>query len=106
MARRSGEYLTPVQWLAEHGTWPDGPFLESSPLAVEYAAHWAEALAEALQGVNRSHLCSAIQIKRDTLYDILGGRTWADTITLIKLETHLDVSLWPAATRRAIRTND
>lgn len=96
MPRRSQLYLTPAAWLAPGGVWPDGPWAQDAPPAVAYAAHWAKGLQAALVGINKSALCSAIDIKRDTLYDILNGTTWADTVTLVKLENELGVTLWPA----------
>ena len=93
--RRSRLYLTPAEWVAPGGSWPVGPFLDDSPHAVAYAAHWATVLADALDGANKTAVCAAVEIKRDTLYEILNGNTWADTITLIKLETELSVTLWP-----------
>jgi hypothetical protein len=36
-----------------------------------------------------------VEIKRDTLYEVLNGNTGADMSTLIKLETELSVTLWP-----------
>lgn len=102
--RRSRSFLTPAAWLADGGTWPDGPFSDDAPTAVLYAAHWSRTLAGALAGVNKSALCSIAEIKRDTLYEILNGTTWADTITLVKLESALGVGLWPPAPLSRDRT--
>lgn len=94
--RRSSAYLTPAAWLSEAGVWPEGPFVDDAPAAVGYAAAWARNLEAALVGINKSDLCRRVGLKRDTLYDILNGATWADTVTLVKLEVELGVTLWPA----------
>jgi hypothetical protein len=93
--RRSRSYLTPAAWVADGGAWPDGPFSAEAPAVVAYAVHWARTLDAALEGVNRSRLCETIEIRRDTLYDLLNGGTWGDTITLMKLERELGITLWP-----------
>ena len=46
-------------------------------------------------------MAAAAQIDRSTIYDILAGRSWPDTVTLAKLERHLNLGLWPTHPRPA-----
>lgn len=94
MPRRSREYRTPRDWLAE-GEWPDGTFLEDAPTAVAYAVEIARRLDDSLQGRSKAELARQAGIERTTLYDVLSGRTWPDAVTLAKLEEALKARLWP-----------
>lgn len=94
MPRRSSSYRQPVDWLVD-GTWPDGEFDAEAPPALAHAVAIANALASALDGLNKSSVCAEANIERSTLYDLLGGKSWADTITLANLERTLGVTLWP-----------
>ena len=95
MPRRSALYRTPNAWVSEGGAWPAGPFVADAPPPVRYAAFIAAALADALDGRARAEVARAAGLERSTLYDLLNGSTWADTITLAKLEIVLSASLWP-----------
>ncbi len=35
------------------------------------------------------------RLARSTVQDLLAGRTWADLVTLAKLEEVVDAGLWP-----------
>lgn len=94
MPRRSSSYRVPCEWLVE-GTWPDGKFAADTPAAVAHAVAIARALSEALRGENKSQIAARAEIERSTLYDILAGKSWPDTVTLAKLERELSLTLWP-----------
>jgi hypothetical protein len=93
--RRSSAYRAPQDWLVS-GTWPDGSFDPETPVAVAHAVAISVALTAALQGRNKSDVAKAAQIERSTLYDMLNGTTWPDTVTLANLEAILEVTLWPS----------
>jgi hypothetical protein len=94
MPRRSNSYRVPCEWLAT-GSWPDGTFEAETPDAVAHAVAIARALREALGDRNKSDLAGRAGIERSTLYDILAGKSWPDTVTLANLERELSTSLWP-----------
>jgi ribosome-binding protein aMBF1 (putative translation factor) len=94
MPRRTTQYGPPCDWIAE-GSWPDGTFRADAPDAVAHAVAIAVALAAALEGRNKKEVAEKSEIKRSTLYDIMAGKTWPDTLTLAKLEKYLQTSLWP-----------
>lgn len=100
--RRSSAYRVPNQWLQDGG-WPEGTFSPDAPDAVAHAVAIAVALALALEGKNKSEVAAAAQIERSTLYDILTGKSWPDTVTLAKLEAHLGQSLWPSTPAPPLR---
>ncbi|SDS83512.1 Helix-turn-helix [Nocardioides scoriae] len=102
MPRRSSLYRVPNQWLSA-GTWPRGTFTADAPDAVAHAVAIAMALAAALEGRNKSEVAAAAEIERSTLYDILAGKSWPDTVTLAKLEAHLGQTLWPATPAPPLR---
>lgn len=94
MPRRSSQYRVPRDWLTS-GTWPNGTFAADSPEVVAHAVAIANALEDALGKANRSQVCANAGIQRSTLYDILAGRSWPDTVTLARLELELNKTLWP-----------
>lgn len=77
------------------GSWPTGRFDPEAPDAVAHAVAVAVALEAALTGRNKSEVAELADIRRSTLYDLLAGNTWADMVTLAKLETCLETALWP-----------
>lgn len=94
MPRRSQEYRTPREWLAD-GEWPEGTFVEDAPTAVAYAVAISRTLQERLEGRSKAELARRAGIERTTLYDVLSGRSWPDAVTLAKLEEALQTRLWP-----------
>lgn len=92
--RRTFGSRPPKEWIVD-GSWPDGEFDAEAPDAVAHAVAVAVSLAAALEGRNKSEVAEAADIRRSTLYDILAGNTWADMVTLAKLEACLDAPLWP-----------
>jgi DNA-binding phage protein len=100
--RRSSAYGAPREWLRE-GSWPDGTFSADTPEPVAHAVAIAVALDAALRGRNKSEVATGAGIERSTLYDILSGNAWPDTLTLAKLESHLGVTLWPDSPSPALR---
>ena len=95
MPRRSRLYRAPRDWVVD-GQWPHGPFAADAPDVVAHAAEVATALQQALTGRNKTQVAREADVERTTLYDILNGRSWIDTVTLAKLELYLDLPLWPA----------
>lgn len=91
------ERRTPLSWVVDDGVWPDGPYFANTPVEVVYAAGIAVNLAAALEGHPRAAVARRADVARSTLYDILGGKTWPDFVSLVKLGEVLGVTLWPEA---------
>lgn len=96
MPKRGGVTGPPSSYVVK-GDWPDGELQTGAPEAAQYAQHIAVVLARGLVARNVSQVAEDAGLARSTIYDIVEGRTWPDLITLAKLETVLDVSLWPTA---------
>ena len=92
--RRTFGSRPPREWLIS-GSWPDGKFDPEAPEILAHAVAVSVALSSALEGRNKSDVARAADIRRSTLYDILAGNTWADMVTLAKLESCLATALWP-----------
>lgn len=95
-------YKTPRDWVVE-GTWPDGVFAADAPDAVAHAVAIAKALDAALTQRTKSRVAHDAAIERSTLYDILSGKSWPDTVTLANLERELGTTLWPPHPAPAVR---
>jgi transcriptional regulator with XRE-family HTH domain len=57
-------------------------------------------LAAALEGRSVTDVAEQADLARSTLYDLAGGRTWPDLISLGKLESALDIELLPPLPER------
>lgn len=85
------------------GPWPDGNAAADAPVAVHYAQEIAVRLSVALEGKSVKAVAEDAGLARSTVYDIVGGKSWADIVSLAQLEVVLGVRLWPteAPDRRA-----
>ncbi len=92
MPRRATQVGTP----RDHAPgFPDGPIPVDAPDGVAHAAEIARRLRAALEGKSISAVCRNAGLNRSTVQDLIAGRTFADTVTLAKLERVLGVRLWP-----------
>lgn len=81
----------------EAGQWPDGTLAPVAPEVVQYAMHIIQQLRAAIAGRSKVDVARRAGIERTSFYDILDGRTWADTVSLARLEIALKTRLWPLA---------
>ncbi|MDQ1248984.1 MAG: cro/C1-type protein [Actinomycetota bacterium] len=97
MPARKGHPGAPRDYVAPHGAWPQGPFIDDAPLAARYAAAIAAGLDAAImdRGMTRVDAARAMGVARPTLYDLLGGVTFPDLFTVVKAEQMLGMRLWP-----------
>lgn len=75
---------------------PHADFETDAPPAVWWAAQIAIALGHALVGRSIAGVARSAGIGRQTIYDVLRGRTWPDIVTIVQLQDVLDTVLWPA----------
>lgn len=87
-------YVTP--------TWPDGSAVPGAPRALEHARLISIRLSEALEGRSVTDVAEQADLARSTIYDLIGGRTWPDLISLGKLEAALNVELLPPLPQRDV----
>lgn len=87
----------PVDYLADGGTWPEGPFTPDAPTYVAPLAELAVRLrAETTRrGWSQQALADHTGANLNTVNYVLLGKVIPDTATLALLETRLGVRLWP-----------
>jgi hypothetical protein len=85
----------PAAYLRASGQWPNGPLRRDAPTAAYWAAEISRRLAAALVGRSKTAVAQEVGMARTTLYDIVGGETWPDLVSIASLEEVLDVELWP-----------
>jgi DNA-binding phage protein len=101
VTRRSGATSgrQPVAFLAE-GAWPDGALEEGAPVAAEYVKVISSRLRDALADQNVVDVAARAGLARSTIYDVLGGTTWPDIVSIAQLEVTLNARLWPSPPSR------
>lgn len=77
------------------GAFPNSLFRRDSPSAVFWAAEIARRLRAALDEQSVVQVANAAGVGRQTIYDVVRGKTWPDMVTIIRLQDCLGVSLWP-----------
>ena len=77
------------------GEWPLGEAKNDAPRALEHARAVAICLTDALEGRSVSEVAEEADLARSTIYDLVGGRTWPDLVSLGKLSDALGVELLP-----------
>jgi hypothetical protein len=98
MTRRRSAVGPPRDYV--EGEWPDGEAVPSAPRALEHARMISLRLAEALEGRSVTDVAEGADLARSTLYDLVGGKTWPDLISLGKLEGALGIELLPPLPER------
>lgn len=97
--RRSPELLgrEPRDFVAAGGSFPAGPWSLETPVLVRYVAAIAEGLSAGFADRHWSvaRASRELGVARQTLHDILSGRTVPDLLSVVRAEQALDTSLWP-----------
>lgn len=62
---------------------------------VRVALEFARRLEEITLGLSRRQVESDTGVSRETIRRLLDGRSWADGLTIARLERALDSDLWP-----------
>lgn len=100
MTRRRSAVGPPREYVS--GSWPDGRAVAGAPRALEHARLISIRLSEALEGRSVTDVAQEADLARSTIYDLVGGRTWPDLISLGKLEAALNVELLPPLPQRDV----
>lgn len=87
----------PRSLVAEPDQWPDTRPLPDAPAAVAYGLVLGRKIAALLaaQGLTGAAFAREIGIARQTVHDILTGRTLPDLHTLVWIEQTYGVRIWP-----------
>ena len=95
MPSRKGLLAHPRCYLAEGGTWPDGPFNEEPPELLQAAKVTRRTLdAFEARGLTPTKAAHRTGVSRKTIINIINGETWFDLPTIERLERTLNVSIW------------
>lgn len=84
--------------------WPDAVVDDVAAAVVQaIARRLAAALIE--RGWSRRTAADQLGINRQTIGDVIDGRTWPDVATIARLEAGLNTELWPPLARRKLRSH-
>lgn len=92
MVRQAGLRGPPLSYVVEGG-WPDGRV--EGPSEVRYAQELSRRLRDAIGERSLREVARAARLDHTTISAVLAGRRWADLVTISRLETTLEVRLWP-----------
>ncbi|WP_229897893.1 helix-turn-helix domain-containing protein [Streptomyces finlayi] len=79
--------------------WPDAVLDDVAAAVVQTIARRLAAALNA-RGWSRRTAANQLGINRQTIGDVLDGRTWPDVATIARLEAGLNTPLWPPLARR------
>ena len=87
----------PRCYLADGGTWPDGPLESNAPLEARVAQHIAVVLRDCCKARRLSSYkaADAASMSQGALYNVLSGRAWPNSSVVARIERNLAVVLWP-----------
>jgi ribosome-binding protein aMBF1 (putative translation factor) len=91
------QYPPPATYLAEGGTWPDGPFGPDAPVLTVAAAQYTAAVRAELErrGWSIARLARETGMTASWTSRMLRGLAWADMDAVVRIEQVLQVSFFP-----------
>lgn len=99
--RRSAELQgrAPRDFLGGDGVYPLGPWQDDTPVLVRYVAAIVAEMAAGFdeRGWSVSRASQELGVARQTMHDILSGRTVPDLLSVVRAEQALGRSVWPGA---------
>lgn len=99
MVGGSARSRAPREHARDLEAWPDAVVDDVAAAVVQtIARRLAAALNE--RGWSRRTAADHLAINRQTIGDVLDGRTWPDVATIARLEAGLNTPLWPPPQRR------
>ena len=85
----------PLSYVAD-GDWLTGELIADAPVEVRACRLAIQRLELAIHDMPRGQAAAMLGISRQTLYDLLKGRNFFDTLSLARAENALGQRLWPA----------
>ena len=87
----------PSCYLADDGTWPDGPLKSDAPPEAQVALHIAAVLRDycAARRLSTYKAAKAAGMSQGAFYNLLSGRAWPAGAVVARIEQNLSVALWP-----------
>ena len=96
----SSERHPPAHYMPA-GTWPDGPLVPDAPDEAYLAAALAIRLRKHMRGRTLDKMAEATGLGRQTIDNILIGKSWPELRTVARLEVALKARLWGKEHRSA-----
>ncbi|WP_406505390.1 helix-turn-helix transcriptional regulator [Streptomyces sp. NBC_00212] len=99
MVGGSARSRAPRECARDPQAWPDAVVDDVAAAVVQaIARRLADALRE--RHLSRRQAADLLGVNRQTIGDVLDGRTWPDVATIARLEASLNTPLWPPLARR------
>ncbi len=92
--RRRGLLAHPRDYLAEGGSWPDGPLVEDAPAEALLAQAVSWRLLDAKKRRSIRSIAREAGISPQAVINIRDGASWGDLAIIARLEIVLDTNLW------------
>lgn len=93
------KYAPPRTWVADGGSWPDGPLVADAPPYAVVTSRVVAAYRKAATGRTLRSVAADAGIDATALGRMLSGETVPDVHTVAVLEAALDTPLWPTYPR-------
>jgi hypothetical protein len=97
-AARPRDYaVDPDNWLESQlggATGGDAVLREAASAVQVMARRLGAAIGDSPGCIGRNALAAASGVGRQTISDLIAGRTWPDVLTIYRLEHALDTTLW------------
>ena len=93
-----GQLEQPYDYAVKREEWPRGPLRDNAPKEARLAQGIAEKILDQIDKNNTTPHAVAMRlgIGRQTLYNVLDGKSWPNFITVARLEIHFNRRLWGA----------
>ena len=85
----------PSDYLAEGGTWPEGPLIGDAPDVAVFVMEIARRLKAACEATSQRSVAADAEIDSKTVNNIIKGTSWGAVPTIFQLEEALKKDLWP-----------
>ena len=92
-ARRNLD-ASPNEYLADGGTWPEGPLKKPIKAEAAFLMEIARRLKEVCDETSHRAVARAADLDVGTVINIINGDTWCEVPTIYRLEKGLQMSLW------------
>ena len=92
-ARRNLE-ARPDEYLADDGTWPEGPLKDDAPDEAEFVLEISRRLKDACKNRSKRSVARDAGMDTQTVINIIKGATWCEVPTIYRLEKALQIRLW------------
>ena len=96
MTKHMGHHGPPSSYVADGGTWPDGPLKKGAPPEAVVAQTIAKAFRDRyeIKDWNPTAAADRLRVSRTVIYNILNGDAWMSMGTILRIEQYLGKRLW------------